>query len=350
LDDDAATLPDFVVPHIGHADVFHVSQQLSETCPSSTSFVFIGDEIQIREKPVAGLDSRHEVRIDRPSLTLSIVQVRKNKTIFRIVHSAFVFAASLSLSSNGLFVIIDFEFGLTQCYRMHYAKNKPHRMSFLVDFSWEVKPRSSISGAHGLIASALGRRLVIWNIFSGTIHRMLDFEESIVAVAFDEDSGIWAATPSRAYFVSVNGTTLAEIGLTEKVTVIVSVTVESPKRPRAAIVGTTSGSLFVLEAKFDRGVVDSKRLPSQHKHPIENIVVHPSLRAFISVDKEKMSFMWTAPGVSGEAAPPGVRAKCHACDAEAAGTCPSCGRAVCGQCLAPQPDVRCAFCVAFAWM
>jgi hypothetical protein len=350
LDDDVATLPDFGVPHIGHADVFHVSQQLTETCPSSSSFVFIDGEIKIRDRPVARIDSRHEIRIDRSSLTLSIVQVRKNKTIFKMVESALVFATSLSLSSNGLFFIIDFEFGLTHCYRMHYAKNKPNGIRFLVDFSWAAKPKSSVSGVHGLIASAVGPQLVLWNIFSGTIHRVLDFEESITAVAFDEESGIWATTPSCGRFVSVNGKILAEIRLTEKVTVIASLTVDSPRRPRAAIVGTSSGSLFVLEAKLDGGVVDSKRLPSQHRHPIENIVVHPSMKAFVSVDKERMSFMWTAPVVSGQIVPAGVYAKCHACDAEASGTCPSCGRAVCGQCLAPRPDVRCAFCVAFAWM
>jgi hypothetical protein len=142
-----------------------------------------------------------------------------------------------------------------------------------------------------LIASALGRRLVIWNIFSGTIHRILDFEESIVAVAFDEELGIWAATASRGHFVSVNGKTLAESDLTETVTVIVLLTMDSPRRSRMAIVGTSSGSLFVLDLQFSRGIVDLKRLPSQYKHLIENIVVHLSMKAFISVDKEKTSFM-----------------------------------------------------------
>jgi hypothetical protein len=134
---------------------------------------------------------------------------------------------------------------------------------------------SSLRGAHGLIAPPLGRRVVVWNIFSGTIYRILNFEESIVAVAFDEEFGIWEATASRGHFVSGTGKTLAKISLTEKVTVIVSLAVGSPRRPRAAIVGTSSGSLFVLELKFGRGIVDSNRLPSQHKHSIENIVVHP---------------------------------------------------------------------------
>jgi hypothetical protein len=87
-----------------------------------------------------------------------------------MVESAFAFATSLSLTSNGLFVFIDFEFGLTQCYRMHDAKNKPYRTNFLVDFSWEAKPKSSINGVHGWITSALGYTLAICHIFGGTIH------------------------------------------------------------------------------------------------------------------------------------------------------------------------------------
>jgi hypothetical protein len=95
----------------------------------------------------------------------------------------------------------------------------------------------------------------------------------------------------REYFVSVDGKTLAEISLTEKVTVIVSLAGQSPRRPRVAIVGTNSRSLFVLEVKFGRGFVDSKRLRSQHRHTIENIVADQSMRAFISVDREKILFM-----------------------------------------------------------
>jgi hypothetical protein len=149
--------------------------------------------------------------------------------------------------------------------------------------------------------------------------------------------------------MSVNWKTLAEIDSTEKVTVIVSLTMDSPRLPRVALVGTSSGSLFVLELEFGRGIVDLNGLPSQHKHPTENIVVHLSMKAFISVDKEKTSFMWTAPNVNGEVVPAGVFAKCHACDDEAPSICPSCGRSVCGQCLAPQLDSWCPYCMAFAW-
>jgi hypothetical protein len=226
---------------------------------------------------------------------------------------------------------------------MHYAKKKPYRTSFLVDFSWAAKLTSSISSVHGLIASALGCRLVIWNIFTGIIHRILDFKGSIVSGAFNEELGILAATASREHFVSVNGKILAEIGLMEKVTVIVLLTVNSPRRPHAAIVGTSSGSLFVLELKFGRGIVDLKRLPSQHKHPIEKIIVHPTMRAFISVDTEKTSFMWMGPNVGGEVVPGGVFTQCHPCDAEASYTCPFRGRSVCGQRLVPQPDSGCPF-------
>jgi hypothetical protein len=159
-----------------------------------------------------------------------------------MVESAFAFTMSLILTSNGLFVVIDFEFGLTQCYRMHYAKNKLYRIGFLVDFSWAAKLTSSTGSVHGLIASALGRQLIIWNTFSGTIHRILDFEESIVAAVFNEELGIWAATASRGHFVSVSGKTLAEIDLTEKVIAIAALTMDSPRRPRVAIIGTSSGS------------------------------------------------------------------------------------------------------------
>jgi hypothetical protein len=137
-----------------------------------------------------------------------------------------------------------------------------------------VKLTLLIRGGHGLIASALDRR-VIWNIFSGTIHRILHFEESIVAVAFDEELGIWATTASRRHFLSVNGKALAKISVTEKLIVIVLLPVDSPRRLQAVILGTSSGSLFALELKFGRGIIDLKRLPSQHKDPTENTVAHP---------------------------------------------------------------------------
>jgi hypothetical protein len=173
---------------------------------------------------------------------------------------------------------------------------------------------------------------------------MLDFEERIVAVAFDEELGIWPAIASRGHFVSVNGKAFTEISLTEKVIIIVCLTVDSPRRPRATIVGMSFESLFVLELKFGRGIVDSTRLPSSHKDPIENLVVHPSMRAFISVDMEK------TPNTNCEVAPGIIFAMCHACDAGASSTCPSCGRSVCGQCFGAAARFRVPFLWAFAWM
>jgi hypothetical protein len=224
--------------------------------------------------------------------------------------------------------------------------NKPNRISELADFSWKSSPRSSISGVHGLIASALGEKLVIWDVINGTIHRLLTLKQKILAVAFDEEFGVWAATCEKGYFVSINGKVLGKIELREKVSVLVSLALDASKLPRAAIAGTTSGSLFLLQPNMERGVIDCKKLPSEHRYPIESIVVSPTLKSFISIDKDEIAFIWTAPGIGGHFTTAGIYSRCHLCNLAPRCICRSCGRAVCKHCIGAPPETRCLFCIA----
>jgi hypothetical protein len=149
---------------------------------------------------------------------------------------------------------IDFEFRWTRCYQLLFLDNRPNQISELADFSWNSSPRSSISGVYGLIASALGEKLIIWDVISGTIHRLLTFKQKVLAVAFDEESGVWAATSEKGYFLSINGKGLVKIELREKVSVLVSPGLGALKLPRVAVAGTTSGSLYPLQLNTDRGL------------------------------------------------------------------------------------------------
>jgi hypothetical protein len=70
---------------------------------------------------------------------------------------------------------------------------------------------SVASRVHGIVATPSGMKPALWEIFGGTIHRVVDFQSEIVAMAFDEEFGVWVATEKQGHLISVGGETWVEL-------------------------------------------------------------------------------------------------------------------------------------------
>jgi len=280
--------------HICEFDNIHMSQALRKSYKPSKTMIFVGDSIKRMKRLAARIDNLHFAVIDKKSASISIIDYLHEKAKYSFLDSFLVFATSLMISNNGLFIVIDYEFGLSRVYRVLYSHGTPCSLSFINDFSWKSNPSSVISGTHWICSTAVQNQLVMWEIFSGTIHHTLEFNEKIYALCFDEEYGTWVATETKGYFISINGNIISEIDLPEEVSQIEAIQLHSAQSTRAAVCGTVSGRVFILSPRFDTSSIEAKELPSEHQNEIQQIVIHPSLNCFITVDSKWNAYIWTA--------------------------------------------------------
>jgi hypothetical protein len=327
------------VNHIGDVNRDLVGQRLSSRM--SRCVFFANGQIKRTTALVVHLNPNTLVTVDRENFALVIL----GKTVVRFTDRLFAQAVSIAVSVNQMFVIVDFSFGCTRCFRVHYAEKEPVYVSMVSEFSSPAQTRSAVSGCHLLAATVRSDTLVLWDVCSGRIHRVLNSRTEIVAFAFDEVSGVWIATKQALEFVSVNGDKLCQIELTDEISAISAVQLPSSELTRCVIYGTVNGGLFVVNRDGD-GFVRIQKLMSGHSCRIQSIVIRSSLKSFVSIDSSGVAFVWTAPGLGGDPLNAAVFAVCACCWEKAVVNCRSCDRGVCQQCASHSTGGICSLCAS----
>lgn len=313
---------------------------------------------QVRKSPGHGQPSRavsaQLSQLNRIKSTVINVSRRKSKlAIANIVTDTeyyaeynFIYghAVSISVSWEGTVFAIDFAFGLTRVYKVVFSKGIPVTAKCLSEFSAGASPVSSVSGRNWVCATASGKILVLWEIISGTVHRVLNFEREISAVAFDEVSfSVWAAVHNRIVLVGLNGVIVAETQLSQNVTALTRMEDNS-----SVICGTQEGGLFVVRYDFETEAIFQTEMQSQHKNAITKIVWQREERRYLSVDAIGKVFQWNTEGDLQTDLETSVFMSCSICTNPTQFICQFCNKPVCGQCRpAHLKGPNCRHCVAF---
>jgi hypothetical protein len=114
-------IPD--VRSISDADICGFWQKLSLACLVSETLTFIGEVVVKQERLTSLVDPKHFVTIDRHSLTLSI------GSSIVLMDVSLAFATGISVTANRMFITVNFEFGSTRVYRLHYRAREPMTIS-----------------------------------------------------------------------------------------------------------------------------------------------------------------------------------------------------------------------------
>jgi hypothetical protein len=326
---------------IGEAAICVIWQKLVLTCRVSETLMFVGETVVKRERLTSLVGPKHFVTINRHSLTLSI------GPDIVLMDVSLAFATGISVTANRMFVTIDFEFGSTRVYRLHYRDREPKRISPMADFSWDLPPVSASSGVHAIVASVVGSKLVLWTIATGTIHRIVDVAEPILVCAVDEEVGCWVATASHGYFVSVNGEILAEDKLNETVTALAALQLPKSRTTRTAVAGTAAGAVYLVHPIVAVRRIDVIRLPSPHRFPVIGIIVSESAKSFVTTDADENCFVWAGTGSGvGDTLNVAMFEECGICHAKPGVVCTACCRAVCKRCISVVSESKCLLCAA----
>jgi hypothetical protein len=279
------------------------------------------------------IDGTFCVMIDKESLCLSL---RSEKSFF--IHSDYYysFARSVSVSANGLFLCIDYTFGLTEVFRVRYSGDAPDGLSRLCDFSWNANSQTVIDGKAFVCATAIQNRLVLWDSVNGRLIRMIDTHASkITTLSCDENIGaVWIAFGCTIVVYSNRGQVLGKAELNcGRISTLKVIKRSVSAMNRAAVCGCVDGSVCLLCLKLNEGIVKVKNLASHHEHGIARILVHSNRKAFVSLDVKKRAFIWTALGIGFPVVDESVYDGCGLCgNAGINGQCESCGRMICNKC------------------
>lgn len=336
-------------PHLAKFNLNQVCQKLEDKCKATMRFIFNNTNIIKMNRLSRRIHTNGQwcVEVDKPHLTLSIINISTGKIVFSSMNHYLAFACRMELSNNGLFVAVDYEFGLTQVYRILYENQCPKSLKMINDFGWKSSPDSVISGKHWLCATAVDSLAVFWEIFTGEIHRKRQFDTKIRAISMDEEVGVWIATKNELYFLSVNNEIISHEIIKLKVTAIQALQLHHSQAKRYAIVGTKDGSLYSVSPIYETGTFEYKMLPSCHNDRIEQIIIHPSFKNMMTIDHEEEVYMWSCMRLGGEISNTSLYRKCPLCDnMKPQCTCHSCNRAVCKSCICPSMNV-CTLCGAY---
>lgn len=335
--------------NIADLELFHVCQEINIKPKSYQTLLFERNTIRKIRFLSARLEAAKPnfVKIDKRSLVLQCLNKQTGEIFCSTVDPFLVFACGLSLSVNGMFLVVDFEFGLSRTYRILYTEGTPSSVQMITEFSWGGRPSSCISGVDWIVATATENHVFIWEIFSASIHCDMTFNEKIEGIGIDEENGgIYVATEHQCFYYSINGVLMCKVPFEEHVTVLCPLQLHPADRDRTCIVGCQSGHVYLLSPRADEMRIDTKKLPSEHTAPVDRIVFHPSLCEFVSIDKDKVAFVWNAVNLGGPAQESSIFYHCATCEGQATQRCSRCNRFYCNRCMCENAKQMCTLCAS----
>jgi hypothetical protein len=210
--------------------------------------------------------------------------VSRKASIVSHSNPIFAFATSIAVGELGLYFVVDLETGVSIGYRIEYRDRRVVSFYSVSRCETDAPPKSAVSDTDGIVATASGLFLTLWQLESGIVHRRIRLESKITAVAFDASfHSIMAATEDQFVYLDVNGDVLLSLGLGGRVVCSMAFVSQAES---CAFAGTREGKLVVLRPMFREKRIDAKEMESGHKAAIVGLLVHPSKKLVLSVDAD----------------------------------------------------------------
>ena len=261
------------------------------------------------------------------------ISSRKGKKVFAsIVNPHFEYASSISVSKNGLFLVIDTFLSISETYQIHYRDGNPccFELKNSMPFA-DGTPKSIVVGETWSVISQVDSLIVIWNFFRNFIYRTidtktiehnngcdccrchyltridgdddclscsyLDFKDDFLeAVSYDEGYDlIWYATKKGIYAVTSSGKLIGfyeRKEMTAKITALKAVSLPIWQVDRIALIGDENGRIYFAYISYYEKSIDLKKLLKLHDCQITQFDVNQDYTIFLSTDIKGNIYTW----------------------------------------------------------
>ncbi|KAH0786455.1 Beige/BEACH domain containing protein [Histomonas meleagridis] len=286
------------------------------------------------------------INVSRRYSKLSFVSDVTDKTLFYEYNFLYGYAESVSVSKNGIFFVINFTFGLTKAFKVIFKNNVPTSAKFISEFSVGPKPKSVISGIDWICATASLSKLVLWEMITGTTHRVIEFDDPISDLTFYEVSGlIWIGVGEMIVFLGINGQKLGFVDIGEKVTALTQI--KESEESLSAFCGTDNGNLYVVNYSLKTRVPEFKQIESNHNCSIKRVIPQNKSGKVISMDAAGVVSQWNTDGML-DPDRSSVFTSCAVCTNPTQSICQFCNKPICELCKTNHlKGPNCRHCIAF---
>jgi hypothetical protein len=298
---------------------------------------------QLQERPYAApryaiahrLTGGALVCYDPGELAISITHA--DKIVCSRTDPCLAFITNIAVGDLGLFFVADLAVGATMAFRAEYREGPS--FTALGRFDSDTVTRSVVSDIDGLCATACGRRMTLWHVFTGETHRVIEFEAEVSAMAFDSEfSCLFVATKEKLAFVTVDGETICQGVNDLGITAAACVRLPMGELERAVVCGAAGGVVLLVSPGWENSSLRVRKLNSLHKSDVKEVIADGN--AVFTVDAEGEVCVWTCVGVQAVIRPELFR-RCADCDEKPVEGCPKCNRMLCMKCLQEHYPGRC---------
>jgi hypothetical protein len=269
------------------------------------------------------------VQVDVQKEILKLMDMASETEVFRMFSMDFAFVSHLSVSSDGLWMAVSFDFGRIDVFQLIYEKFAPIEFQRFGTFSAPSSCHFSVISSQDFIcASAFGSKLILWNFATQLRHRevSLDFRPSWMH--FDWFNGMLTVFGRRqVQQFTVNGIQVHSISFSMEICSAGFVPFECGFDKRAFVVAHPDGTmrLIAVDAEAYRlAVVCEKKFGFVGNE----IIVDMMENKLTVVDKSRTEWCSEFRIIDQSSA----CYRCHFCPKAQTGKCAKCQLAVCDAC------------------
>ena len=180
--------------------------------------------------------------------SVSLVNIGSKKVVITKSCSDYAFVSHVSVSNDGLLMVISFSFGRADVYQIVYDKGSPydfHRISYF--FGCRNCTESVVISSDFICATLYGRQIVMWNTATQIRHREIDLDIVPLGLHFDQFNGVLSVIGAKEVIqYSINGHLLHRYETGSTITAFAFLPFDFAFDRRLLILGRSDGSICII--------------------------------------------------------------------------------------------------------
>jgi hypothetical protein len=273
---------------------------------------------------------------------VSLRHLETDRTIYQKNSPDFAFISHLSVSRDGLFLTVSYEFGKIEVYHIAYEKGVANEVRRFTSFAETAKCICSVLLTKDFIcASIFEGKIVMWNFATQLRHRDILLPFFPVWSHFDEFNAILTVVgKNNVNQYSINGRLLHAISVSIEITTAAFMPIDFAFDKRIFILAHSDGSISFIAVDPSDYLLKIVARRQVHKYAIASMFVDQISFKMTTVDVREIAFQTDVDVWDTQS----VLQRCVCCGNQQTGKCPQCKKATCDACRSETNDC-CQNCV-----
>lgn len=235
--------------------------------------------------------------LNKDLLQIEFTNIDKQKTI-KFENLDILNATGINKSNRGEFLTIDFSNGVVSVFQIIYKNGVISDLEKFCDFTSEHSDiRTAIDGTDFICASFSNKEIILWDIRRKCILNIIDFQESILDVAFDECAGyLWVCAANSLTLLTVSGTFISTVKFQYKNQSCTSFLFPhnlETSQIRPVICGFSNGAIGFFSYLFNDNELQSIHTIKMELKAIRCIDWHPSKQLLLIKDDSEIVYIYS---------------------------------------------------------